>query len=160
MNLVHLVSVLSREGINVACAIGTDFSHVMIEAARREAKNYLGRQDLHRLKFHIANNESLVSDLSASTGTEKSKLSVQSRGGEVHIRAEAPPSPLVPPIPEERASGDVTGAVRRALAHWSAAANIKFIEAVSKTESISAPNSGGAPVSSRYPPMILSNSGP
>ena len=74
MNLVHLVSVLSREGINVAGAIGTDFSHVMIEAARREAKNYLGRQDLHRLEFHIAKNERLISDLLASAGTEKSKL--------------------------------------------------------------------------------------
>ncbi|HEY0384609.1 MAG TPA: matrixin family metalloprotease, partial [Pyrinomonadaceae bacterium] len=35
------------------------------------------------------------------------------------------------------------GAARRALAHWAAAANIRFVEAISKAESISASNSGG-----------------
>jgi signal transduction histidine kinase len=44
-------------------------------------------------------------------GAEKSKLSVKSRGGELHLRAETPPAPLVPPAPEERQSGDTTGAV-------------------------------------------------
>lgn len=42
---------------------------------------------------------------------------------------------------------DVSGAIRRALAHWSAAANIQFIQSSSKAESISAPNSGGDGVS-------------
>src|SRR6266436_9078168 len=32
MNLLHLVSVLSREGFNVESAIGADFSPVLIEA--------------------------------------------------------------------------------------------------------------------------------
>lgn len=48
----------------------------------------------------------------------------------------APPSNIKP-------GSDVLGAVRRALAHWSAAANIQFVEAVSKAESISAVTSGG-----------------
>jgi len=74
MNLLHLVSVLNSKGIPVAGAVGTDFSPVMIETARREAKNYLRDQDLHRLEFYVAKNESLFADLSASTGTEKSKL--------------------------------------------------------------------------------------
>ena len=74
MNLVHLISVLDQEGIKVESAIGTDFSPAMIETARREAKNYLRDRDLRSLEFHVAKNESLVSDLSASAGTEKSKL--------------------------------------------------------------------------------------
>ena len=52
----------------------------------------------------------------------------------------APPSNIKP-------GSDVFGAVRRALAHWSAAANIQFIEAASKSESISAPTSGGDGIS-------------
>jgi len=41
MNLLHLVSVLSRDGFNVASAIGTDFSPVLIQAANKEAQSYL-----------------------------------------------------------------------------------------------------------------------
>jgi K+-sensing histidine kinase KdpD len=44
-------------------------------------------------------------------GTAKPMLSVSLRGGELHIRAETPPSPLIPPEPEDRQSGDPTGAV-------------------------------------------------
>src|SRR5947208_15765554 len=39
MNLLHLISVLGQEGIRVESAIGADFSPVLIEAARREAKS-------------------------------------------------------------------------------------------------------------------------
>lgn len=74
MNLLHLISVLAREGIKIESAIGTDFAPAMIETARREAKDYLRERDLHSLEFHVAKNESLISDLSASAGTEKSKL--------------------------------------------------------------------------------------
>ena len=74
MNLLHLISVLNSKGIPVAGAVGTDFSPVMIEAARHEAKNYLGERDLHRFEFYVAKNESLISDLSASAGIERSSL--------------------------------------------------------------------------------------
>ena len=74
MNLLHLISVLKRKGIHVARAVGTDFSPVMIETARREAKNYLREQDLQRLEFYVAKNESLIADLSASAGIETSSL--------------------------------------------------------------------------------------
>jgi SAM-dependent methyltransferase len=74
MNLLHLISVLNSKGIQVAGAFGTDFSPVMIETARREAKNYLREQDLQRLEFYVAKNESLISDLSASAGIERSSL--------------------------------------------------------------------------------------
>src|SRR5438046_425841 len=41
MNLVHLVSVLKQSGIRVEVAVGTDFSPVLIEAAKREASSYM-----------------------------------------------------------------------------------------------------------------------
>ncbi|MDX6693366.1 MAG: hypothetical protein QOF02_969 [Blastocatellia bacterium] len=47
----------------------------------------------------------------------------------------APPSNVKP-------GSDVVGAARRALAHWTAAANIRFVEATSKAESISASGGG------------------
>jgi SAM-dependent methyltransferase len=37
MNLIHLMAVLNQEGIKVEKATGTDFSPVLIEAAKREA---------------------------------------------------------------------------------------------------------------------------
>ena len=74
MNLLHLVSVLSRDGINVISAVGTDFSPSMVETARREAQDHLREDELRKLEFHVARNESLVADLSASTGTERSTL--------------------------------------------------------------------------------------
>jgi hypothetical protein len=46
----------------------------MIEASRREAKNYLRGHDFHSLKFYVARNESLISDLSTSAGIDKSSL--------------------------------------------------------------------------------------
>ena len=74
MNLVHLLSVLDSKGIHVSRAIGTDFAAAMVETARREAKNYLPEQNLQRLEFHVAKNESLIDDLSASAGIEQSSL--------------------------------------------------------------------------------------
>lgn len=74
MNLVHLVSILSKEGIKIKKAVGTDFSPVLIEAAKRESKNYLRAEDQQRIEFHIAKNESLVNDISAATKADKSEL--------------------------------------------------------------------------------------
>jgi SAM-dependent methyltransferase len=74
MNLLHLISALNSKGIQVADAVGTDFSPVMIETARREAKNHLREQDLQRPEFYVAKNENLISDLSASAGIERSRL--------------------------------------------------------------------------------------
>jgi len=74
MNLVHLISVLGQEGIRVESAIGADFSPVLIEAARREAKSYLGREEQGKVAFHVAKNETLMEDLSASLGKAKSEL--------------------------------------------------------------------------------------
>jgi SAM-dependent methyltransferase len=74
MNLLHLMSVLKQQGIRVEQAIGTDFSPVLIEAAQREAKNFLVPDDLQRLEFHQAKNESLLTDLSVALKTKKSDL--------------------------------------------------------------------------------------
>jgi SAM-dependent methyltransferase len=65
---------LNSKGIPVAGAVGTDFSPVMIETARREAKNYLRERDLQRLEFYVAKNENLIADLSASAGIKRSSL--------------------------------------------------------------------------------------
>lgn len=74
MNLVHLTSMLRQQGVKVDKAIGTDFSPVLIDAAKREAKNYLREEDQHKIEFHVAKNESLVQDIAKATGTEPSKL--------------------------------------------------------------------------------------
>ena len=74
MNLLHLISVLGREGIQVESAIGTDFSPVLIEAARLEAMNCLRDEEQHNVEFHVAMNETLIGDLSVSMGRAKSEL--------------------------------------------------------------------------------------
>jgi SAM-dependent methyltransferase len=74
MNLLHLVSVLSRDGFNVAGAIGTDFSPVLIQAANNEAQSYLGPGERSQVQFCVAKNETLLEDLSAGLGQELSKL--------------------------------------------------------------------------------------
>jgi SAM-dependent methyltransferase len=74
MNLLRLISMLSSTGTHIAQAIGTDFSPAMVETARREARDYLRGRDFHSLQFYVARNESLISDLSTSTGVEKSSL--------------------------------------------------------------------------------------
>ena len=74
MNLVHLVSVLQREAIRVERAIGTDFSPVLIEAAKSEAKSYLREEERNKVEFHVAKNETLIDELSVTTEIEKSNL--------------------------------------------------------------------------------------
>ncbi|HTE87590.1 MAG TPA: class I SAM-dependent methyltransferase, partial [Terriglobales bacterium] len=74
MNLLHLVSVLSHDGFNVASAIGTDFSPVLIQAANKEAQDYLTQWELSRVQFCVAKNETLIEDMSARLGQELSKL--------------------------------------------------------------------------------------
>src|SRR5204862_6371828 len=58
----------------VESAIGADFSPVLIEAARREAKSYLRREEQGKVAFHVAKNETLMEDLSASSEKAKSEL--------------------------------------------------------------------------------------
>lgn len=74
MNLLHLVSVLGRKGIQVDRAIGADFSPVLIEAARNEAKNHLREEEQRKVEFHVAKNETLIEDLSEVMRETKSDL--------------------------------------------------------------------------------------
>jgi SAM-dependent methyltransferase len=68
MNLLHLVSLLTRQGMRVASAVGTDFSPVLIETAKREAKTHVRGNEFSGLEFHVARSESIISDIAASTG--------------------------------------------------------------------------------------------
>jgi SAM-dependent methyltransferase len=74
MNLLHLVSVLSRDGFDVASAIGTDFSPVLIQAANKEAQSYLAPLERSRVQFYVAKNETLLEELSANLEQEPSEL--------------------------------------------------------------------------------------
>jgi SAM-dependent methyltransferase len=60
MNLLHLLSVLSRDGL--------------IDAARREAENYLPGMEHRKVEFYVAKNETLINELSAAAGRAKSEL--------------------------------------------------------------------------------------
>jgi len=74
MNLVHLVAILTRAGVKVEKAVGTDFSPVLIEEAKKESKKYLKPDEQGRIQFHIAKNESLIADIGAATGTPRAQL--------------------------------------------------------------------------------------
>jgi SAM-dependent methyltransferase len=74
MNLLQLVSALSRAGFNINSAIGTDFSPVLIEAANKEAESYLTSRQRRRVQFCVAKNETLLEDLSAGLGKASSVL--------------------------------------------------------------------------------------
>ena len=74
MNLLHLVGVMHREGINVISALGTDFSPLLIETARAEAKNCLDQQQREKTQFCVARNESLIVDISATAGLAPTTL--------------------------------------------------------------------------------------
>src|SRR2546425_4352300 len=65
MNLLHLVSVLGGEKIKISKAIGADFSPILIEAARQEAKNRFPDEEQRRVEFYVRRNETLVEDLSS-----------------------------------------------------------------------------------------------
>jgi SAM-dependent methyltransferase len=74
MNLINLVRILRRQGIEVEKAYGTDFSSILIEAARRDAKESLLPEDLDRVRFYVAQNETLLDDLSAASGKADPEL--------------------------------------------------------------------------------------
>ena len=74
MNLLHLLTLLTRDGFNVEQAIGTDFSPVLVEAANKEAHSYLSPSERSRVQFCVAKNETLLEGLSAGLGQELSEL--------------------------------------------------------------------------------------
>lgn len=69
MNIIHLVSLLERRGVQVQCAQGTDFSPRLVHAAEQEAKILLSPGVAKKLNFYVARNERLLDDLAAASGT-------------------------------------------------------------------------------------------
>jgi 2-polyprenyl-3-methyl-5-hydroxy-6-metoxy-1,4-benzoquinol methylase len=74
MNLVHLISVLNREGIKVKRAVGTDFSPALIDAAWRESRSYLPKEHQGKVEFYVAKNETLADDLGSALRQPRAKL--------------------------------------------------------------------------------------
>lgn len=74
MNLIRLVGILQQAGIKVNRAVGTDFSPVLIDAARQEAKDLLRASDLGKLEFYVGKNEQLIDDLADAQGRERETL--------------------------------------------------------------------------------------
>lgn len=73
MNLLHCLTILEREGVPVAAAYGTDFSERLIMEAAREA-GFLEAQLRERVKFLVARNECLASDMMFGLQTSPRKL--------------------------------------------------------------------------------------
>jgi SAM-dependent methyltransferase len=74
MNLLHLVSLMERNGIALQHAYGADFSPTLIEAANREAKTHLSPTHREKVQFCVARNENLAEDLATALSTTKSAL--------------------------------------------------------------------------------------
>ena len=74
MNLLHLVSVLGRQGIPVDLACGTDFSGTLIAAARSEANKQIASDQINKVRFTVASNEDLVEEGAKGLGLGKDEL--------------------------------------------------------------------------------------
>jgi len=74
MNLIGLVSRLQQRGIPLERAWGTDFSASLIESASAEAQAFLPDASRKTVSFHVARNERLSADLSASTDRAPEEL--------------------------------------------------------------------------------------
>ena len=74
MNLLHLVSILRQGGVKIEKAMGTDFSPVLIDAAKSESGSYLRPEEQGKIEFHVANNDNLVRDIAAATHTGREQL--------------------------------------------------------------------------------------
>lgn len=74
MNLIHLVSMLTEQGIPIGQAYGTDFSEALIAAANREADTELPSHLRKKVRFCVARNESLVDDMVSQLGIAKDRL--------------------------------------------------------------------------------------
>jgi SAM-dependent methyltransferase len=74
MNLLHLVSILGRQGIAVDRAYGTDFSETLIAAAQNEAGDYLSQDQRSRVRFAVARNEGLIEEGTKGLDLDRKEL--------------------------------------------------------------------------------------
>src|ERR1700709_1895115 len=63
MNIITLVSLLERRGRKIESAVGTDFSERLISAANGESKSLLTPEQQGKVRFVVARNETIASDL-------------------------------------------------------------------------------------------------
>ena len=68
MNLICLLRTLKEYGIKVDKAYGTDFSPVLIEAAKKEAAAQLDPGTVSKIEFFVAKNESIMDDFESHFG--------------------------------------------------------------------------------------------
>jgi 2-polyprenyl-3-methyl-5-hydroxy-6-metoxy-1,4-benzoquinol methylase len=74
MNIITLLALLERKGRKVDLAVGTDFSERLITAARNEADMFLTPEQQKRIRFAVARNDELASDLAAAMNASKKEL--------------------------------------------------------------------------------------
>ncbi len=74
MNLIQLLFLLEKRGIGVNSAYGTDFSEPLIQSAKREANFFLPKSFDGRVRFHVARNEMLSSELAAAEAIPRESL--------------------------------------------------------------------------------------
>ena len=74
MNLITLFRLLEEKGRRVDLAIGTDFSERLVGAANSEAERLLSKSQREKIRFGIARNEELKSDLAAVLKTSPKQL--------------------------------------------------------------------------------------
>src|ERR1051326_6036196 len=80
MNVISLLGLLERKGRKGELAVGTDFSERLIEAANAEAKNSLSKDQQKKIRFAVARNETLATDLAKGMHVSREKLA-----GSFHI---------------------------------------------------------------------------
>ncbi len=74
MNLLHLVSLLEGQGIQVDLACGTDFSDTLIRAAKLEAKSLIPPHRQSNIRFTVASNETLVEEAGPGLAMPQNEL--------------------------------------------------------------------------------------
>lgn len=73
MNLIKLAELVRGEAVLLEKVYGTDFSAPMIEAARREAVQYLPSSLVDTVCYCVARNERLLSDFACNTSVASEK---------------------------------------------------------------------------------------
>jgi len=74
MNLIHLAGMVERMGMRLDHAYGTDFSERLVQAARRDAATTLKPGTREKVRFEVARNENIISDLAAAVGKPPSAV--------------------------------------------------------------------------------------
>jgi SAM-dependent methyltransferase len=74
MNVISLFKLLETKGKTVELAIGADFSERLITAANSEARSFLSAEQREKMRFAVARNEQLASDLASALKTSEKKL--------------------------------------------------------------------------------------